>query len=109
MTAEVILGLALLRRGLGGLDLPAILRDLLRAGVAAGVMGLAIVAVLRAGPVAALAAILGKLGPLATRPALAEGLAGLSLGSAVGAAIYLAVGLALGVEGLRLGWRRVRG
>ncbi|MFI0608832.1 MAG: murein biosynthesis integral membrane protein MurJ [Anaerolineae bacterium] len=109
VTAEVILGLALLRRGLGGLDLPAILRDLLRAGVAAGVMGLAVVAVLRAGPVAALAAILGKFGPLATRPALAEGLAGLSLGSAVGAAIYLAVGLALGVEGLRLGWRRVRG
>lgn len=108
VTAEVLLGLVLLRRGLGSLDLAALARDGLRAAAAAALMGLAVVWVLRVGPVDALAALLARLGPLAARPALAEGLAGLALGSAVGAAVYLGMGLVLGVEGLRLGWRRVR-
>ena len=53
--------------------------------------------------------LLATIKQLGTAATYVLGLAGLSLGSAVGAAIYLAVGLALGVEGLRLGWRRVRG
>ncbi len=108
VTAEVLLGLALLQRSLGGLGPRALLADIARTALAALAMGLAMAAALGSAALPAMAGLLGRLGPLGSRPALAEGMAGLGLGSAVGAVVYLAAGLLLGVEGLRLGWQRLR-
>lgn len=109
ITAEVLLGLALLQRSLGGLQLRAMALDLARTGLAAATMGLAMTLALQTGTVDTVAGLLGRLGPLGSSPALAEGLAGLVIGSVVGGAVYLALGLRLGVEGLRLGRERLRG
>lgn len=109
ITAEVLLGLALLQRSLGGLGPRALLADIARTALAALAMGLSMAAALGSAALPAIAGQLGRLEPLGSRPALAEGMAGLGLGSVVGGVVYLAAGLLLGVEGLRLGRERLRG
>lgn len=94
VTLEVLIGLWLLRRQLGGIGERELAGTLGRSGLAAAAMGVAIYVTLLLLP----ESIGGGIGG-----SFVQGLIRAGIGGLVGGAVYLAAGLALGIDELRLG------
>jgi len=104
VTMEVLLGLWLLGRRLGGIDGRALAATTARAGVAAAAMAGAIL-----GTLALVGRLAGAGGTTLAGGPFVDGLIRVAAGGAVGLAVYAGVALVVGLEEVRAVMRMVRG
>ncbi len=108
VTIEVLLGLWILHRRLGGIGLRRLAVTTGKAALASAAMALAIFGSLQLAPWLIESLPVALTGQVMSSPLL-SGLITAGLGGAIGAMVYVVVGLLIGLEPLFVLWSRVRG